>query len=724
MNQVLQYLASGATKVTDVPALGCRPGHLLIATRRSLISAGTERMLVEFGQASLLSKARAQPERVSQVLDKVRTDGLLPTIETVRARLDQPLPLGYCNAGVVLDVGEGVTGFSVGDRVASNGPHAEVVCVPKHLCTRIPDGVYDDEAAFTVLGAVALQGIRLASPTLGESVAVIGLGLVGLMAVQMLRANGCRVLGIDYSVQRLHLARGFGAQTVDLSAGADPIAAGKAFSQGRGVDAVLITASTESSDPVHQAAQMSRKRGRIVLVGVTGLELSRADFYEKELAFQVSCSYGPGRYDDAYEGRGHDYPLGYVRWTEGRNLGAVLELMAEGKLDVRPLISHRVPLSQAAEAYRLLTEDGSALGILLTYPEQSLEPQRTVQIRQPVASSPAAAVTAGVIGAGSFSTLVLLPALARTPARLRTVASAAGVSASHAAAKFGFEQAESDYHAILADPEINTVFIATRHNTHARMVVEALRAGKHVFVEKPLALDCDELAAVRLALDETRGRQLLVGYNRRFSALAIKMHQLLGVRSQPISMIYTVNAGAVPADHWIQDPQVGGGRIVGEACHFVDLLRYLVDRPIVGLESRMLGEAPGVSVRQDKMTVLLEFADGSTGAVHYLANGSKRYRKERVEAFSEGRVLVLDNFRALRGYGWPRFRTMRLWRQEKGHAPEIAAFVERVASGGPPLISWPELEEVALASFSAVERASQPASPLPTGRISSPEIRG
>jgi predicted dehydrogenase/threonine dehydrogenase-like Zn-dependent dehydrogenase len=712
MKQVLQNLKTGVTQLADVPTPLHRPGHLLIATRRSLISAGTERMLVEFGQANLLAKARAQPERVRQVLDKMRTDGLLPTLEAVFSRLDQPLPLGYCNAGVVLEVGEGVSGFSKDDRVISNGPHAEVVCVPENLCACIPEGVSDDEAAFTVLAAVGLQGIRLADPTLGESVVVVGLGLVGLMAVQMLVANGCCVLGIDFNARRLELARRFGAQTVDLSAGGDPVATGLAFSDGRGVDAVIITASTKSSEPVHQAAKMSRKRGRIVLVGVTGLELSRADFYEKELTFQVSCSYGPGRYDESYEQQGHDYPFGFVRWTEQRNLQAVLNLMAEGNLDVKPLISHRVPQRRATEAYKLLTEDHSALGVLLTYPDSGVELSRTVQSAPAIPSPGDGRAVVGVIGAGKFASLVLLPALDKTQAQLKTIASATGVSAAHAARKFGFQQATSDYDTILGDPEINAVLIATRHNLHARMIIESLQAGKHVFVEKPLALNRQELAAVREALEQAEGRQLMVGFNRRFSPLAVKMHTLLAQRSEPLSVIYTVNTGEVPADHWTQAPRVGGGRIIGEGCHFIDLLRYLVGNPIVGLEARMMGTAPGVAVRQDKMTILLEFADGSTGALHYLANGSKRYPKERVEVFSEGRVLVLDNFKALRGYDWGGFKSMRLSRQDKGHRAEVAAFVSRVVEGGDLVIPWHELEEVAVATFQAVERAAELPRPL------------
>lgn len=731
MQQILQNLKNGDTQLAHIPAPACRPGHLLIATRRSLISAGTERMLVEFGQANLLAKAKAQPDRVRQVLDKVKTDGLLPTMEAVFARLDQPLPLGYCNAGVVLEVGAGVSGFSVGDRVISNGPHAEVVCVPPTLCARIPDHVSDDEAAFTVLAAVGLQGVRLAQPGLGENVAVAGLGLIGLMTVQLLIANGCRVLGLDFDARRLELARRFGAQTVDLSAGADPVAAGLAFSQGRGVDAVLITASTKSSEPVRQAAHMSRQRGRIILVGVTGLELSRADFYEKELTFQVSCSYGPGRYDPEYEQKGHDYPFGLVRWTEQRNFEAVLSLLANRRLNVQPLISKHVAFEQAPAAYRQLLTDPAMLGVLLAYPDQGPELTHTLPLPAKNGATPllrpaAGQAVVGVIGAGNFTSLVLLPALVKTPARLKTIASATGVSAGHAARKFGFAQATTAEQAILDDPEINTVFITTPHNSHARLVIAALQAGKHVFVEKPLALNCEELTAIKSTyfkvnpqpnnppplLPTTYSLLLAVGFNRRFSPLGRRMAALLAGRSEPVSIIYTVNAGAIPARHWTQDPQVGGGRIIGEGCHFIDFLRYLVGQPITGVEARMIGQ--GV-IRQDKMSILLEFGDGSTGTVHYLANGHKSYPKERVEVFSQGRVLVLDNFKKLSAYGWPGFKSPRLWRQDKGHAAEVAAFIQGVTSAAPPLIPWPELEEVTLAAIAAVERAARPPQPLLLG---------
>lgn len=710
MKQILQHLRNGNSIQLDVPNPSCHSSNVLVTANRTLISAGTERMLVEFGQGDLLAKALSQPEKVRQVFDKVSTDGIVPTMESVFNKLDQPLPLGYCSAGIVQSTGNQIEGIAVGDRVASNGPHAEVVSVPQNLCARVPDSVSDDEAAFTVLGAVALQGIRLLNPTLGEQMVVSGLGLLGLMAVQMLVANGCRVLGLDFNTQRLALARQFGAQTVDLAIGEDPVAAAQAFAGGRGVDGVLITASTKSSDPVHQAAQMCRKRGRIVLVGVTGLELNRADFYEKELTFQVSCSYGPGRYDPAYEEEGKDYPFGFVRWTAQRNFEAVLQLMADGKLDVKPLISHRVPFEEAPRAYQLLTEDKSALGILLTYSGQP-DMRRTVQLapQQSHRASVPGKVTVGMIGAGNFAMATLLPALKKAGVPLHTIASAGGTSAAIAGRKYGFAQATSDYATILADPAINTVLITTRHNSHARMVVDALDAGKHVFVEKPLALNRDELAQIKAALDGAPGQQLLVGFNRRFAPLATQIQQLVQTRSEPLSMVYTVNAGTIPADHWVHDPESGGGRIIGEGCHFIDFLAFLADSPIVGVEARMMGRAAGLQVQEDKMTILLDFADGSTGVVHYLANGSKRFPKERVEVFSQERVLVLDNFRRLQGYGWPKFRKQSLWRQDKGHAAELQAFVQRIEQGGDLLIPWQTLEEVTLATFAAVERAKEPA---------------
>ncbi len=700
MKQILQNLSTGVTELAEVPCPRAGAGQVRIRTMRSLISAGTERMLVEFGKANLIEKARQQPDKVRQVLDKVKTDGLFQTIKAVRRKLDQPLPLGYCNVGVVLELGEGATGFQVGDRVASNGKHAEVVCVPEHLCARIPDGVSDEAAAFTVIGAIALQGIRLAQPTLGEACVVTGLGLIGLVAVQLLRAHGCRVLGIDRDPTRLELARQFGADTVDLSAGEDPVAAAQRFSRGRGVDAVLVAASTKSSEPIHQAALMCRKRGRIVLVGVTGLELSRADFYEKELTFQVSCSYGPGRYDPDYEEKGQDYPVGFVRWTAQRNFEAVLDMMAADRLDVAPLISHRFSIEQAEQAYDLVSGTGPSLGILLEYPRPEEKRENELRRSTLVLATPAAPqgrATVAFIGAGNYAAGVLIPAFRGAGVRLKTVASHGGVSTLHAARKYGFEAMTTDVDSVLADPQVNTVVIATRHDSHARLVCQALRASKHVFVEKPLCLTLDELAEIErvyasLLPPHSSPPLLMVGFNRRFAPQVQKMKALLATVREPKVCVMTVNAGAIPPDHWTQDPVVGGGRIIGEVCHFIDLLRCVVGTDIANEKEHEVSTMRDQS--GDTVTITLRFVDGSLGTIHYLCNGNTSFPKERLEVFCGGRVLQLDNFRKMRGCGWPHFSRMHLWRQDKGQQSCALAFVAAVEQGGSAPIPIEEIIEV------------------------------
>jgi predicted dehydrogenase/threonine dehydrogenase-like Zn-dependent dehydrogenase len=704
MKQVLQSLSDGATAVTDVPCPAAGRGQLLIRTARTLVSAGTERMLVDFGRASLIDKARQQPDKVRMVLDKVRTDGLLPTLEAVRNKLDQPLPMGYCNVGTVVEVGAGVSGFAVGDRVASNGKHAEMVAVPVNLCARVPDAVDDEAAAFTVLGAIALQGIRLVQPTLGEAVVVTGLGLIGLVTVQLLKAQGCRVLGLDFDADKLALARRFGADVVDLASGADPVAAAAAFSRGRGVDAVIVTASTASNEPMHQAAQMCRKRGRIVLVGVVGLELSRADFFDKELTFQVSCSYGPGRYDPLYEDKGQDYPVGFVRWTEQRNFEAVLDMLAERRLDVAPLISHRFEIEQAAQAYEVVTGNAPSLGIVLRFPtaDSAAPIARTVPLpstRLNSATLPAGgAPRISVIGAGNYAGAVLIPAFKAAGAQFARIASAGGASSVHLGRKFGFAEATTDTAALLADAGADAVVVCTRHDTHADYVVRALAAGKHVFVEKPLALEIDDLARIETAAAAAPDRRLMVGFNRRFAPQVVKVKSLLDATPGPKAFVMTVNAGAIPAQHWTQDRAVGGGRLVGEGCHFIDLLRFLADAPIESFQVARMG-----ATTADSASVTLRFADGSLGTLHYLANGSKAFAKERLEVFAAGRVLQLDNFRRLVGYGWPGFSKMNLWRQDKGQHACAAAFVDALRSGSPSPIALAELVEVARVSIQIEE---------------------
>jgi predicted dehydrogenase/threonine dehydrogenase-like Zn-dependent dehydrogenase len=690
-------------ELAEAPCPVATRGTLLIQTRASVISAGTERMLVEFSQANLLQKARQQPEKVKQVLDKIKTDGLMPTLEAVFRKLDEPLPLGYCNAGVVLEVGPGVHDFQPGDRVVSNGNHAEVVCVPRNLSAKIPDGVPDDQAAFAVLGSIALEGIRLAQPTLGERFAVFGLGLLGLLTVQLLEANGCEVLAVDLNRERLELARAFGAKTVDLAAGGDPVAAAQAWTGGCGVDGAIVTASAKTDEIMHQAAQACRKRGRIILVGVVGLNLRRSDFYEKELSFQVSCSYGPGRYDEKYEQAGQDYPLGFVRWTQQRNFEAVLGAMAAGRLRVEPMITHRYSFDKALSAYETIQNEPNALGVVLEYPRE-VDRSRAVTVAQmPSAAGPAAVV--GVIGAGGFAKGILLPALAKTPARLAYVADLNAVAAQHAAQKFRVGKAVTDYRLILDDPEVNTVFVVVGHHLHARFVCEALGAGKHVFVEKPLAMNEEELARVADAAAKASDRLVMVGFNRRFSPHTLKIRELLAGRSEPLAMNMTVNAGAIPPDHWTQDPERGGGRIIGEGCHFLDLLACVAGSPIATVAAMRAG--PGTAVRDDKMAIVLGFADGSVGTVNYFANGSKSYPKETLEVFSDGRVLRMENFRRTRGFGFPGFRSFKTLRQDKGHAAETAALVDRVRRGGGPLVPFEQLANSTRASFAAVQSARE-----------------
>lgn len=691
-------MRSGETTIVEAPTPMSKPRHLVIHTTRSLISAGTERMLVEFGKASWIDKARQQPEKVRMVIDKIRTDGLLTTLDAVKSKLDEPLPLGYCNVGVVADVGEGVTTFRTGDRVVSNGPHADVVRVGQNLCARIPDTVDDDSAAFVVLASIGLQGIRLAAPTLGESFVVMGAGLIGLLTIQILRAHGCRVLAFDFDDVKLELARQFGAVTCKLGDGTDPVETGIAFSRGRGVDGVIIAASTTASDPISHAAKMSRKRGRIVLVGVTGLTINRSDFYTKELSFQVSCSYGPGRYDPEYEEQGQDYPASYVRWTEQRNFEAVLDMLAEGLLDVRPLITHRCAFEEAPAAYAQLAEDRSILGMLLIYSTPAAEREVRNVALNTAQTFDAVRPVLGFIGAGNYASRMLIPAFKRAGAQFHSIVTSTGISGVVHGKKAGFAKASSDMAGLLVDSDINTVVIVTRHDTHASLVAEALRAGKHVFVEKPLAIEPGELIGVQTAYNNAiadgRRLQLMVGFNRRFAPQVLKMKALLGTISEPKSFIMTMNAGAIPSTHWVQDKSVGGGRIIGEACHFIDLMRFLAGSPIISAQARRMGHATGFELVHDKASITLSFADGSFGTIMYLANGAPSFPKERIEVFAAGRVLQLDNFRKMRGYGWPSFDKYNLWKQDKGQQACAAAFLQSLQQGA-PAIPIEEIFEVA-----------------------------
>ncbi|MEW6566640.1 MAG: bi-domain-containing oxidoreductase [Chloroflexota bacterium] len=714
MKQLIQDIRSGETSVVDVPVPTPPPGMVLVRTAASVVSVGTERTLVEFAGKSLIGKARSRPDLVRQTLDKARREGILTTLEAVQNRLDQPMPLGYASAGAVAEVGPGTTGFRVGDRVACAGAgyavHGEYAVVPMNLLARLPDTVDFESGAFATLGAIALHGFRLGEPQVGESVAVIGLGVVGLLAVGVAQAAGCRVFAIDIDPARVARARRMGAHAV-VRAEAEPAAA--SFTQGQGFDLVLICAHTAGSDPVELAAAIARDRGRVVATGLVGLDLPRKPFYDKELQFVVSRSYGPGRYDPDYEEGGHDYPLGYVRWTEARNLAAFVGLLAEGKIDVHSLITHRFPIERAAEAYRLISgEVGQPfLAVVITYPEAqaaapAVERKVAISSRPP---SPTSLVRLGVVGAGSFATGVLLPALRKMAAiELVGLASATGIKAQAVARRFGFRFAATDEAQVLGDPSINTIAIVTRHGLHARQTLAALQAGKHVFCEKPLALTRPDLEALLQAVTSS-DRLLMVGFNRRFAPMAVRMKQFLESSGEPMAMHYRVNAGPLPPNHWVYDPEQGGGRILGEVCHFIDFLTFLTGSLPVRVQA--LGLPDSGRYQEENVLVSLEFADGSLGSVAYLANGDRSFPKERVEAFAAGRVAVLDDFRRLDLIADGRRRTWRSYlRQDKGHRAEWESFVRAVACGGPPPIPYSQLFSVSLAALGALEslRTRQP----------------
>ena len=695
MKQIIQDMQSGATVLEDVPAPMVKSGHVLIKTTRTLVSLGTERMLVEFGKANLIDKARQQPDKVKQVLDKLKTDGIMPTLEAVFNKLGQPLPLGYCNVGKVVAVGRGVTEFQVGDRVASNGNHAEYVCVPKNLVAKIPDGVTDDQAAFTVIGSIGLEGVRLLKPELGETVVVVGLGLIGLIVSQLLISNGCRVIGVEFDQAKLDLAARWGVIPVNPSKGDDQVSIVESLTNGIGADGVIITASAHDDSIIHNSCLMTRKRGRIVLVGVIGLNMRRDDFYKKELTFQVSCSYGPGRYDDEYENKGHDYPLPYVRWTEKRNFETILMAIQSGGLDVDNLISEVVDLNDYMQIYGDLRKKGNIASILRFPEEESIS--RIVAVNN--ADFKPTDGRIGIIGAGNYTSCTVVPNLKKAGAKVKFVASAGGLTAKVVAKKVGAEFATSDYHQILNDPDVSLVIITTRHNMHAGMVAEALKAGKSVLVEKPLCLKEEELNEI---IDSYRnapdGTTLTVGFNRRFAPLAVKMKDLAG--NGPKNIVMTMNAGFIPSESWVHDLEIGGGRIVGEACHFIDLCAYLTGSKVTSVCMNALGLNPQENT--DNASILLKFENGSNAVINYFANGSKAYPKERIEVFSQERVLVLDNWRTLTGYGVKGFSSKKI-KMDKGQAAQFALLVERVNNGGDSLIPFDSIVNTTRTSFAAIQ---------------------
>jgi predicted dehydrogenase/threonine dehydrogenase-like Zn-dependent dehydrogenase len=699
MYQIVQHVRTGRLSILSIPEPLVRPGHVLIQNQFSVISAGTEKMVVDLASKSLLQKARQRPDLVRQIMRKVRTQGFWKTFSQVSEKLDEPIALGYASTGVVIACGDGVQGIKPGDRVASNGPHAGVVCVPKRLCVRVPEQVPGEEAAFSVIGSIALQGIRLAQLGLGDRAFVIGLGLIGQIAVKLLKAQGCYVVATDLDPMKCQLAMQMGADYAAPGMRAEQV---HELTGGIGADAVLITAATKSDGPVALAGEAARAKGRVVAVGAVGLNLPRQPYYFKEVEFIVSCSYGPGRYDAEYEQRGHDYPIGYVRWTEQRNMQAVLDLMSQGKLDLKPLITHRFDIDAAETAYEMLKNGTQPyLGIVLKFPSGDVQPVRKIELK----TSPTnGKLNVGCIGAGGFGRMVLIPAIRRIDSfHLRSICSAGGLSAVTSAGNTGFDVAASDEDEIIRDPSIGAVFILTRHNQHAAQVIKSLRAGKHTFVEKPLALTIEELLDIENTLVELGANAplLTVGFNRRFSPAAVAVKTFFTPVSGPITVSIRFNSGQLPVEHWAHDEVVGGGRIIGEACHAIDLATFLVGSPVTRVFAESVGGPNAPPVTDDQCFITLRHANGSVSNVAYLAGGDKDFAKERIEVLGGGRLAVIDDFReVILSVGGK--QKVRRWTQDKGHNAEIKTFAEAIRTGGSAPITWQDLRSTSLAAILAV----------------------
>ncbi len=696
MKKVLQSLRNGKTYLADLPSPIPSEGELLISSLYSLISPGTEKMLINFGKDNWFIRAKNNPEKVKQVIEKIKVDGIQTALKSVANKLDEPISLGYCNVGRVIGLGQNVSDFKIGDIVVSNGSHSELNCVPTKLCAKIPAKVKSEDAVFTVIASISLQSVRLLNPTLGESIAVFGLGLVGLITVQLLKANGCRVIGIDFDKERLALAEKFGAETFHLKKDASPVKAAMSFSRSVGVDGVIIATNTKSNDPVLQAADMSRKNGRIILVGVCGLELAREKFYEKEILFRVSSSYGPGRYDPNYEIEGNDYPIGYVRWTEQRNFEAIIEMLSEGQINFSRMLTHEIEFKNVGEAYNTLFQDKSSLGILIKYQDEVTHEFQT-QINFSTFDERVGIndqLSLSVIGAGNYSSGSLTPAFKKAGVRLIGIASSKGINSTVLAKKYGFLKSTTDADSLINDENTNVIAIATRHNTHCHFLLKALKARKHVFLEKPLCLNSKELSKIiklykKTSLNKEELPLLMIGFNRRFSPHIIKIKELLENNHTPKSFLLTVNAGPIDKSHWVQNRAIGGGRVIGEVCHFVDLLKYLSGSKIRNVSSVFMDSDTG-----DTLSINISFDDGSIGTICYFANGNRKFKKERLEVFSENGILQLDNYQKLEGYNWPSFRKMNLWKQDKGNVNCVANFVNAIKNGLASPISFDDIVEV------------------------------
>lgn len=694
MKQIIQDLKSGETMLVETPSPMIKRGHVLIQSKYSLVSSGTERMLLEFGKAGWIEKARQQPERVIQVISKIKTDGLIPTLETVLRKLETPIPLGYCNAGIVIGLGSDVTEFQIGDRVVSNGHHAEIVNIGKNLVCKIPDEIDFDEAAFTVVGAIALQGIRLVKPQLGEYVAVIGMGLIGSITAQLLQYNGCKVIGIETDPDKIEFAKKLGIACILATDDDESYQNVMNLTKNYGVDSVIITASTRSDKVISQAAKMCRKRGKIVLVGVVGLDINRSDFYEKELSFQVSCSYGPGRYDHSYEQDGIDYPYAYVRWTERRNFEAVLDAIKRSALKVKDMIGEVVDLDNYQIIYQKLNQS-KLMASLIKY-DNAIKNKTTLEaFTSHKINKDSSGI--GLLGAGNFTSTMVLPMMSKLNANISAIASSTGLTASLLAKKYNIPMVTTDYDSLIQDPKIKSVIIATRHDSHAGLVQKALRENKNVFVEKPLAIHSEQLQSIVDTLHNSKG-SLTVGYNRRFSPAAILLKAHLAKSEAPMQLNFTMNAGFLPKDHWTQNIEIGGGRIIGEACHYFDLAAFLTGSFATEVMAQSMGDT---KLSSDNVSILIKYQNGSTAVINYFSNGNKSYPKERVEVFQNNVIAILDNFTKLNFYG----SNSKNWSgtQDKGHKDQYKKWLSSIQNGGSEMIDLNSLINTSKLSFAVIE---------------------
>tara|TARA_B100000401_G_scaffold333186_1_gene232362 strand:+ start:1439 stop:3565 length:2127 start_codon:yes stop_codon:yes gene_type:complete len=694
VKQVIQSLSNGIVELIELPVPEIGENEILVQTSCSLISSGTERMLINFGESNLLQKAGKNPERVKEVFNKVVIDGPFLAYDAVSKKLEEPIPLGYCNVGKVIKKGKGVSDFELGDRVVSNGSHAEYVKINKNLCAKIPNEVTDEDASFTILSSIGLQGIRLAKPTLGETFVVCGLGLIGLLTAQLLKANGCNVLGLDLDPKKTKLAQSLGIKSLNSNNEKETLSWCMSLTNNIGVDGFIITTATKSNSPIDIASQSCRKRGRIILIGTAGININRDYFYKKELTFKVSCSYGPGRYDPIYENNGVDYPVGFVRWTEKRNFESVLQILKQKKLYVKDLISKRFDITEAKSAYQLLKSSESVIGILFQYKNFPAKENKSIKFKDLIENKSALQVS--VIGSGNYAKRVIVPILSKKDINLKTIFSRSGFESSLIAKKYNFKESSTDLDKVWNDDKTNTLFVLTRHNTHAEFIIKALKAGKNIFVEKPMCTTEKELEDIAKAYKDSRkengkGPVLMVGFNRRFSSLIQLLRKDLMQINSPKAFTITCNAGYLDKNHWTNDQNIGGGRLIGEACHFVDLIMYLAKSKIIDLNIIFSQDE---KVCPDTFTLNMKFENGSIGNINYFSNGNKKFQKERLEVFTSGRIYQIQNFQKLKAWGSPNLKTVRKLIQDKGQRECIDIFIESVKNAKQSPISFQEMYEV------------------------------